>query len=100
MLLIGLTVVSHIDDVIHHLLVLLLALFEKAAYLRQGCFAVLLTGLTLSEIVAGLCPVNLFWLIGHGASPRARHFSSLGYYFAKPMRKTVWHKENLAKATI
>ena len=93
-------VVSHIDDMIHHLLVLLLALFEETADLKQGCFAVLLTGLTLSEIVASLCPINLFWLIGHGASPRTRHFSSLGYYFVKLMRRTVWHKENLAKATI
>ena len=99
MLLVWFTVVSHIDDVIHHLLVLLLALFEETAYLRQCCFAVLLAGLTLGEIVAGLCPVNLFWLIGHRASPRARHFSSLGYYIAKPMRKTVQHKENLAEAT-
>ena len=89
MWLIGFTVVSHIDDVGHHLLVLLLALFEETTDLRQGCFAVLLTGLTLSEIVASLCPINLFWLIGHGASPRTRHVSSLGYYFAKPMRKTV-----------
>ena len=89
MVLIGLTVVSHIDDMVHHLLVLLLALLEETAYLRQCCFAVLLAGLTLSEIVAGLCPVNLFWLIGHGASPWTRHFSSLGYYFAKPMRKAV-----------
>ena len=84
MWLIGFTVVSHIDDMIHHLLVLLLALLEETAYLRQCCFAVLLAGLTLSEIVAGLCPVNLFWLIGHGASPRARHFSSLGYYLQNP----------------
>ena len=99
MWLIGLTVVSHIDDMIHHLSVLLLALLEETAYLRQGCFVVVLTGLTLSEIVASLCPVNLFWLIGHGASPRARHFSRLGYYCAKPMRKTVQHKEDLAKAT-
>ena len=68
MWLIGLTVGSHIDDMIHHLLVLLLALLEETTYLRQGCFAVLLNGLTLSEIVASLCPVNLFWLIGqvHG----------------------------------
>ena len=81
--------IPHIDDVIHHLLVLLLALFEETAYLRQGCFAVLLTGLSLSEVVASLCPINFFWLIGHGASARTRYFSSLGYYFAKPMRKTV-----------
>ena len=87
MWLIGFTVVSHIDDMIHHLLVLLLALLEETAYLRQGCFAVLLTGLTLSEIVASLCPINLFWLIGHGTSPRTRHFSSLGYYFAKLYEK-------------
>ena len=32
--LVWLMVISHIDDVIHHFLVLLLALFEKAAYLR------------------------------------------------------------------
>ena len=100
MWLIGFTVVSHIDDMIHHLLVLLLALFEETADLRQGCFAVLLAGLTLSEVVASLCPINFFWLIGHGTSPRTRHFSSLEYYFAKLMRRTVWHKENLAKATI
>ena len=99
MWLIVFTVVSHVDDMVHHLLVLLVALLEETAYLRQCCFAVLLAGLTLSEIVAGLCSVNLFWLIGHRASPRARHFSSLGYYCAKPMRKTVQHKENLAKAT-
>ena len=87
MWLIGFTVVSHIDDVIHHLLVLLLALFEETAYWRQGCFAVLLTGLSLSEIVASLCPINFFWLIGHGASPRARHFSSLGVLFCKTHEK-------------
>ena len=87
MWLIGFTVVSHIDDVIHHLLVLLLALFEETAYLRQGCFAVLLTGLSLSEVVASLCPINFFWLIGHGTSPRTRHFSSLGYYFANSYEK-------------
>src|SRR4051812_28489585 len=87
MWLIGLTVISHIDGMVHHLLVLLLALLEETAYLRQGCFAVLLTGLTLSEIVASLCPVNLFWLIGHGASPRARHFSSLGLSFCKTHEK-------------
>ena len=57
--LLGFTVVSHVDDMVHHLLVLLLALLEETAYLRQCCFAVLLAGLTLSEIVAGLCPVNL-----------------------------------------
>ena len=84
MRLIGLTVISHIDDMIHHLFVLLLALLEETAYLRQCCFAVLLAGLTLSEIVAGLCPVNLFWLIGHRASPWARHFSSLGYHLQNP----------------
>ena len=84
MLFIGLTVVSHIDDVIHHLLVLLLALLEETAYLRQGCFAVLLTGLSLSEVVASLCPINLFWLIGHGASPRARHFPVWGIILQNP----------------
>ena len=78
MWLIGLTVVSHIDDMIHHLLVLLLALFEETAYLRHGCVAVLLTGLTLSEIVASLRPINFFWLIGHGTSPRTRHFPLWG----------------------
>ena len=51
MLLIGFTVVSHVDDMIHHLLVLLLALLEETAYLRQGCFAVVLTGLTLRELL-------------------------------------------------
>ena len=51
MWLIGFTVVSHIDDMVHHLLVLLLALLEETAYLRQGCFAVVLTELTLSEIL-------------------------------------------------
>ena len=85
--LIGFTVVSHIDDMIHHLLVLLLALLEETTYLRQCCFAVWLAGVTLCEIVAGLCPVSLFWLIGHGASPRARHFSSLGVLFCKTHEK-------------
>ena len=76
MRLIGFTVVSHIDEVIHHLLVLLLALFEETAYLRQGCFAVLLAGLSLSEVVASMCPINFFWLWAWSESTDETFFQS------------------------
>ena len=76
-----------LNDLVHYFTMLLLTLFIKAAHLGKCRFTVLLTRLPLCEIVAWLSVIIFLRWSRHGASPRTRHFFTLGIYFVKLIRK-------------